>query len=763
MAENTVKIKFEGDSDKLTKAIKKLDTATKNLLKTQAKIIDNNNRNSRSTKRQSDGMRRLFIQLKANNKSFKDLGLSTNILTKAFKGNKIALEKVKIAIKKVKLEQEKADVTTRILGGTFAVLRSKLLLVGFAVGAISRPILNIVNLTTKLESVSQAFETLSGGTTKSSIAMNKLKEATDNTMSSFDLFKQANNAMILGVTKNSDEMAEMFDIAQRLGKALGRDTASSVESLITGIGRQSRLMLDNIGIIVKSEEAYEKYAKSIGTTASKLTDSQKKQAFFNATMESARAKVDSLGNESLTTQDVFAQLGVSFEEAGVSIGRTLTPAIVAMSGALKSGADTAKLFFDTINSILGLDEKVEELSINSQITFLKANLQSLVDEGLVDVDSAMSLFGKTMGALPFEESIFNVTELGRDAFITSEQINKMVSEIQRLSNLQDVQFQATAETFDIDTAKKASEELKILKENDERQEQNRVEMAKKVAEELKIISEEIANDEKRNQQIKKEIFGETVAFQIQQLNELEQAFLVFNEHTLESERFFEEQRNEIHAKALEKRLEKESAQSEFLISSTRKATDAYNSNIDSRVETDLAQLRKSVSYQEASATKRQSMEEKVSQKYADERKRVFAFEKLASLGEVAVDTAKAVQKSIALSPATFGAPFSAFALASGAIQAGAIMAQQPPSYESGGLIGGKRHSQGGTLIEAEQGEFVMSRSAVQAFGVEAMNQINQGQVGSISVNIQGNVIGNQEFVRDTLIPEIETTIRSNLA
>ena len=56
---------------------------------------------------------------------------------------------------------------------------------------------------------------------------------------------------ILGVSKNSDEMAEMFDIAQRLGRALGRDTASSVESLVTGIGRQSRLMLDNIGIIVK--------------------------------------------------------------------------------------------------------------------------------------------------------------------------------------------------------------------------------------------------------------------------------------------------------------------------------------------------------------------------------------------------------------------------------------------------------------------------------------------------------------------------------
>ncbi len=101
-------------------------------------------------------------------------------------------------------------------------------------------------------------------------ALKKLEQATNGTMSQFDLFQQANNAMILGVSKNSDEMAEMFDIAQRLGRALGRDTASSVESLVTGIGRQSRLMLDNIGIIVKADEAYESYARKLGTTSDKI-------------------------------------------------------------------------------------------------------------------------------------------------------------------------------------------------------------------------------------------------------------------------------------------------------------------------------------------------------------------------------------------------------------------------------------------------------------------------------------------------------------
>lgn len=50
------------------------------------------------------------------------------------------------------------------------------------------------------------------------------------------------------------------------------------------------------------------------------------------------------------------------------------------------------------------------------------------------------------------------------------------------------------------------------------------------------------------------------------------------------------------------------------------------------------------------------------------------------------------------------------------------------NYEKGGLIGGRRHAQGGTLIEAELGEAVMTRGAVSMFGpmLSAMNQMGGG-------------------------------------
>jgi hypothetical protein len=50
--------------------------------------------------------------------------------------------------------------------------------------------------------------------------------------------------------------------------------------------------------------------------------------------------------------------------------------------------------------------------------------------------------------------------------------------------------------------------------------------------------------------------------------------------------------------------------------------------------------------------------------------------------------------------------------------------------EKGGMIGGNRHSAGGTIIEAEQGEFIMSRQGVQSVGVDNLYAMNRG--GGIS-------------------------------
>jgi hypothetical protein len=81
--------------------------------------------------------------------------------------------------------------------------------------------------------------------------------------------------------------------------------------------------------------------------------------------------------------------------------------------------------------------------------------------------------------------------------------------------------------------------------------------------------------------------------------------------------------------------------------------------------------------------------------------------------------------------------------------------------EKGGLIGGNRHSQGGTLIEAEQGEFIMSRNAVESIGVDNLFKMNEGRGAGITINISAPLV--DETVVDSILPAIEKAQRMNLA
>tara|TARA_Y100000356_G_scaffold2885_1_gene2234 strand:- start:293 stop:2392 length:2100 start_codon:yes stop_codon:yes gene_type:complete len=82
---------------------------------------------------------------------------------------------------------------------------------------------------------------------------------------------------------------------------------------------------------------------------------------------------------------------------------------------------------------------------------------------------------------------------------------------------------------------------------------------------------------------------------------------------------------------------------------------------------------------------------------------------------------------------------------------GSAIAFKMNEFEKGGLVGGRRHSQGGTIIEAERGEYVMSRNAVDSIGVDNLDAMNQGGAGtSIVIN---NPIISSEFV-ETELPEL---------
>ena len=257
----------------------------------------------------------------------------------------------------------------------------------------SRGLINGLNrsldLASKTKSVGLAFDSLSKRAGMSEQTLTKLRAATDGTINSLELMTQANNALLLGITDSEDQMAEMFDIAQRLAAALGEDTAFGVESLVTGLGRQSKLMLDNLGIMIDVEKANKTYAQQLGKTSKALTDAERKQAFVNAALAEGKRLVESAGKENLTYADRVAAVRVQIDELSTKLGEALIPVI-----------EKALPFLDKItmrlkNAFSPELITVEELNVAIEATEMQ--LAQLANASMFGSQSMKQFFQNLMG------------------------------------------------------------------------------------------------------------------------------------------------------------------------------------------------------------------------------------------------------------------------------------------------------------------------------------------------------------------------------
>ena len=204
---------------------------------------------------------------------------------------------------------------------------------------------DLTRASAKVEQLGRGFDNLGKKLGFTSGSLGKLRKAVNGTVDDMGLMTQANNAMMLGVVESDEEMAQLFDTAQRLGQALGVDTKDAVNSLVTGMGRQSKLMLDNLGIMVNMEDAYETYAESLGTTVENLTDAEKKTAFNNATLEESQRLVSELGDETLDNSSKMAQMTTALSNASISLGEALAPAVIFAAQGITALANAmSKLF-----------------------------------------------------------------------------------------------------------------------------------------------------------------------------------------------------------------------------------------------------------------------------------------------------------------------------------------------------------------------------------------------------------------------------------
>jgi len=153
------------------------------------------------------------------------------------------------------------------------------------------------NLYAQFLSLKESFDELIGDST---LTLEDLQNATHHTVNDIKLLQSANLAIMLGL--NPVDLDELFECAMKLGHSVGITATFAIESLCKGIGRRSYLILDNIGINLRSTQAYDWYKKE--HNYEQLNDTQKRIAWQAYAIKLVEEKAGKLGiNEKLIERE----------------------------------------------------------------------------------------------------------------------------------------------------------------------------------------------------------------------------------------------------------------------------------------------------------------------------------------------------------------------------------------------------------------------------------------------------------------------------
>lgn len=125
--------------------------------------------------------------------------------------------------------------------------------------------------------------------------------------------------------------------------------------------------------------------------------------------------------------------------------------------------------------------------------------------------------------------------------------------------------------------------------------------------------------------------------------------------------------------------------------------------IEEAQQVELAAINNTVATERQKQREREALELRTSRRIAQEKVKQARLDKAIALFGAVVNTAEAITKALP------NVVLAGIAGVLGAAQIATIAARPIPKFEKGGAVGGRRHSSGGTLIEAEKDEFITRR------------------------------------------------------
>jgi hypothetical protein len=196
---------------------------------------------------------------------------------------------------------------------------------------------------------------------------------------------------------SSTQLAELTKVAKGASQALGRDMEDALTRLVKGTAKLEPEILDELGIMVRLDDAVRTYAASIGKSDDQLTQFERRQAFLNATIEQGTKKFGDIADA--IDPNSYDQLAAAFadltKQGLIIVNNVLGPLINFLASTPTALAGAMLLFGSTIlstvlpaldgvivrqrkvASVMSKDMRVAAIKGTSAFTTAAANINKL--------------------------------------------------------------------------------------------------------------------------------------------------------------------------------------------------------------------------------------------------------------------------------------------------------------------------------------------------------------------------------------------------
>ena len=177
--------------------------------------------------------------------------------------------------------------------------------------------------------------------------LDSLRESSKGTISDIELMASSNRASLLGVTSSIDELNAIMAASRVLGKDMGISMTQAFDNIVTGVGRGSPLILDNLGVLIPD---------AVKESIKQFDEATQKQLVMQEVVKQGSSLLQQYGGDTVTAADKIAQMKVSFKNAATAAGAALLPAIMKISNVVTPLINQFANFIKTnqglINTIL---------------------------------------------------------------------------------------------------------------------------------------------------------------------------------------------------------------------------------------------------------------------------------------------------------------------------------------------------------------------------------------------------------------------------